>query len=372
MHAPRLVVTKAHSSLRDEAAAVAELVVQLNAADASAVLFFCSPHYDLVKLGRALAQAFPAPLAGCTTAGQIGEHGYVDGGITAVSLSSAELRVKPYLISSLTDSTQATEVGYRAAVDLVRGAPAKGFGLLLIDGLSNAEERIAAALSEALADIPVVGGSAADDLMNTRACVYYEGEFLSSVAVFVLFDTTLPFATFKVQHVVPGQQKLVITEADSEQRIVYEINGKQASLEYAARIGIDRALLDPEVCAANPLLLSTGGEHFVRGVRAVNPDGSLSFYCAVEVGLVLSLGTPISPLAALEAGFATIDQRVPQPAIVIGFDCVLRRREFERRGEQAAVGAFLASHQVVGFCTYGEQFDALHMNQTFAAVALGS
>jgi len=32
----------------------------------------------------------------------------------------------------------------------------------------------------------------------------------------------------------------------------------------------------------------------------------------------------------------------------------------------------LASHQVVGFCTYGEQFDALHMNQTFAAVALGS
>jgi hypothetical protein len=371
MDGSRLVVKQAHSRLVDEAAAVAELATQLQAANASLVLFFCSPRYDLAKLGQALAESFAVPLAGCTSAGQVGEHGYVDGGITAVSLSSTELHAKPYLISSLADSTEATEVGYQAAVELVRGSTRRGFGLLLIDGLSNAEERVAAALFEALADVPVVGGSAADDLTNTGTFVYYEGEFLRSAAVFVLFDTTLPFATFKVQHVTPGEKKLVITEADAEQRIVYEINGKPAAQEYAALAGIDLAALQPLVCAEHPLLLSVGGEHFVRGVRAVNSDGSLSFFCAIEVGLVLTLGQPGSALDALEAGFASISARVPDPTVVIGFDSFSRRREFERCGEEAAVGAFLAAHKVVGFCTYGEQFDALHVNQTFTAVALG-
>lgn len=371
MVSPRLIANQAHSTLSDEVEAVSELAARLDASRASIVLFFCSPRYDLPKLGRALAQAFTTPLAGCTTAGQIGQGGYVDGGITAVSLSSSELRATPYLISSLTNSTQATEIGYRAAVDLARGSASKGFGLLMIDGLSKAEERITAALFEALGDVPLVGGSAADDLTNSETFVYHDGRFVSSAAVFVMFDTTLPFAAFKVQHVVPGQRKLVITEADADQRIVFEINGKPAAQEYAAQIGIELAALEPFVCAEHPLLLTIAGEHFVRGVRAVNSDGSLSFYCAIEVGLVLTLGERGSPLEALRAGFASIAKRVPEPAVVLGFDCFSRRREFERRGEEAAVSAFLVDHRVVGFCTYGEQFDAQHVNQTFTALALG-
>jgi len=367
----RLTARQAHSALTDEAAAVAELAAQLDASHASVVLFFCSPHYELSKLARALSAAFPVPIAGCTTAGQIGASGYVDGGITAVSLSSSELRATPYLISSLADSRQATEVGYRVAVDLARSSSSKGFGLLLIDGLSNAEERTTAALFEALGDVPIVGGSAADDLTNTEASVYYDGEFLNAAAVFVMCDTTLPIAAFKVQHVVPGARKLVITEADAEQRVVFEINGKPAAREYAAQIGIDPTELDPFICAEHPLLLTIAGEHFVRGVRAVNPDESLSFYCAIEAGLVLTLGERGSPLEALRAGFESVAKRVPEPIVVLGFDCFSRRREFERRGEEAAVGAFLADHKVVGFCTYGEQFDAQHVNQTFTAVALG-
>lgn len=371
MEESRLIVKQAHSANGDETAAVLELSKQLDAAQASIVLFFCSPHYDLTKLGRAFAEAFSAPVAGCTSAGQIGLHGYVDGGITALSLTSAELQATPYLISSLTESTQATEVGYAAAVALSRRTSRKAFGLLLIDGLSNAEERVAAALFEALADVPVVGGSAADDLSSTGTFVYFEGRFRTAAAVFVLFDTTLPFTTFKVQHVAKGAQKLVITEADADRRLVHEINGKPAAREYAAQIGIDVAELEPFVCAEHPLLLSVAGSEFVRAIRAVNADGSLSFFCAVEPGLVLTLGEPVDALEALRAGFDRASARVPNPAVVIGFDCFSRRREFERRGEAQMVGDFLGSRNVVGFCTYGEQFDALHVNQTFTAVALG-
>ena len=371
MDSARLVVKQAHSMLGDEAAAALEVAAGLDASEASIVLFFCSPRYDLQKLGRALEGAIAAPVVGCTSAGQIDERGYVDGGITALSLTSSELLVTPYLIASLTGSTRATEVGYEAAVALARRSTRKAFGLLLIDGLSNAEERVVAALFEALGDVPLVGGSAADDSMNASTHVYFEGAFHPSAAVFALFETSLPFTTFKVQHVAATTRKLVITEADADLRVVREINGKPAALEYAAQVGVELEQLDALVCAQHPLLLGVEGEFFARGIRSVNEDGSLSFFCAVEAGLVLTLGEPVAALEALRSGFAQAEARVPNPAVVIGFDCFSRRREFEGRSEAPAIGALLASHRVVGFSTYGEQFDALHVNQTFTAVMLG-
>jgi len=358
--------------LSDEVAAVAELAAGLDVSAASIVLFFCSPRYDLQKLGQALQKAIAVPVVGCTAAGQIDERGYVDGGISALSLTSSELLATPYLISSLTGSAEATNVGYEAAVALARRSTRKAFGMLLIDGLSNAEERIVATLFEALGDVPLVGGSAADDLTNQRTDVYFQGAFHSSAAVFVLFDTSLPFTTFKVQHVAATLRKLVITDADADARLVREINGKPAAAEYAAQIGLPLAQLDPLVCAEHPLLLSAEGELYARGVRSVNQDGSLSFFCAVDTGLVLTLGEPIAALEALRVGFEKAEGRVPDPAVVLGFDCFSRRREFERLGEAPAVGRFLASHRVFGFCTYGEQFDSVHVNQTFTAIALGS
>jgi hypothetical protein len=51
------------------------------------------------------------------------------------------------------------------------------------------------------------------------------------------------------------------------------------------------------------------------------------------------------------------------------FDCVLRRLECEQHGLTDRVGALLAAHRAVGFSTYGEQFNGMHMNQTLVAVA---
>jgi hypothetical protein len=57
--------------------------------------------------------------------------------------------------------------------------------------------------------------------------------------------------------------------------------------------------------------------------------------------------------------------------LTIGCDCVLRRLELEGEGGVAEVGAFLREQQVLGFNTYGEQFNGMHINQTFTGVAIG-
>ena len=59
------------------------------------------------------------------------------------------------------------------------------------------------------------------------------------------------------------------------------------------------------------------------------------------------------------------------PELVLGCDCVLRRLETERSGIKEAIGQIFCDNNVVGFATYGEQFNAMHVNQTFTGIAIG-
>jgi hypothetical protein len=357
----------------DEDDAIAELCAELDVHGAAATLLFCSSHYDLEKLGRKIASAFSGPVAACTTSGQLGTNGFQKGGITAVSLTSNELRMEPFLISPLAEcQARAYEAAFAAMSGLLERGSDRAFGLVFVDGLSQSEERLASSLYQSLGNIPLIGGSAGDDLAFQATHVYHEGRFLRDAALFALFETTLPFSTFKVQHVLPSRHKLVVTMADPEQRIVHEINGEPAAEAYAETLGVELDELNSLLFSRNPVMLHIGGDHYVRSVKRVNPDRSLTFFCALEEGLVLTLGERGDPLSALKPGFADVRQRIGTPEIVLGCDCILRRLEFEHTGLDAAVGEFLAQNRVVGFSTYGEQYNAIYVNQTFSAVALSS
>jgi len=73
----------------------------------------------------------------------------------------------------------------------------------------------------------------------------------------------------------------------------------------------------------------------------------------------------------LRALFASIHAEIGPPELVIGFDCVLRNVEVEKRQLRQVAGRILAENNVVGFSSYGEQFAGMHVNQTFTGVAIG-
>ena len=56
---------------------------------------------------------------------------------------------------------------------------------------------------------------------------------------------------------------------------------------------------------------------------------------------------------------------------MLGFDCVLRRLDAENRQIRHEVDALYRKYHVVGFHTYGEQFNAMHLNQTLTGIAFG-
>lgn len=373
----RLSVKSAYSNALRPAQAVAELAAGLEQPDVKAVIFFCSSEYDLDELGEALRGSFACPVIGCTSAGEItASLGYLKNGIVGVSLCSDELSIHPRLIFPL--DTFGVNAAEALASDLRTSLKGGGgfdgekmFGLLLVDGLSMLEEQLIASIYNQLANVPVIGGSAGDDLHFREARVYWEGKFLSNAAVFTLFETTLPFKAFQTQHFEPTDTKLVITESNCATRTVMEINGGPAADEYAKAVGLEVTELTPQVFAAYPVMLKIGGEHYVRSIQKANPDGSLTFYCAIDNGLVLTVAKGKALLQNLKEHLDELRDELPNLKLVLGCDCILRRLELEQKDLIEDACDVLKDSTFVGFSTYGEQYNGIHVNQTLTGIALG-
>jgi len=342
------------------------------------VLFFCSAEYDLPALGDALQQYFGGVrLVGCTSAGEITAQGYSRSCVSAIGFDHRSFSIACELIDemerfSLIDAQQLVErLGSACRSNSL--APIKGhsFALTLLDGLSSREEQVLAALSAAFGSIPHFGGSAGDDNHLSDTHVYYDGRFHSGAAIVVLINTWLDFEVFTTHHILPNGEKLVVTRADSNGRRVFELNAEPAAEEYARLIGVPVAELDHRLFAAHPLAVRINEQYYVRSIQKVNDDLSLTFYCAVENGIVLTAMKPGPLMPNLEALFRRLEQRLGPPLLTIGCDCFLRRLEIEANGVSEQVSAFLRRQQVIGFNTYGEQFNGMHINQTFTGVAIG-
>ncbi|WP_028945176.1 nitric oxide-sensing protein NosP [Pseudomonas vranovensis] len=355
-----------------------ELASQLLHPHLGFVLFFCSASYDLPSLARALQQSFGGiRLAGCTSAGEITPQGYGRGCVTALGFDHRQFSIAAERIDAM---EQFSLFQAQAMVErLVTGcrsnslAPIKGhsFALTLLDGLSSREETVLAALSAALGDIPHFGGSAGDDNQLSHTHVYFEGAFHSGAAVVLLVNTGLDFEVFTTHHLEPRGEKLVVTRADRQLRRVHELNAEPAAEEYARLIGIPVSELDHRIFAAHPLAVRLNQRYYVRAIQQVHDDLSLSFYCAVENGIVLTAMRPGPMLANLHNLFDGLQQRLGPLLVTIGCDCFLRRLELDGSDNLAAVGTYLRSQQVLGFNSYGEQFNGTHINQTFTGVAIG-
>ena len=369
----------------DPRRAAVELHDAIAQADMAFVLVFCSPQYDLPLLGEALADVFGDTLViGCTTAGEITPAGYMTGSITGVSFPRSDFTA----VAERIDDLESFEISHAQA--LVRSLTAKrdaaspehspehrdtasgSFALLLIDGLSIREEPVVSSLYSALGDIPLFGGSAGDDLKFEQTWVLHDGRFHTDAAVLVLVDTVRRFSVFRTEHFVSSDQKMVVTEADPARRIVTEINAEPAGREYARMVGLEGEPLTSMIFAAYPVVVRVGGEYHVRSIQKVNDDESLTFFCAIDEGIVLTVAEGVDLVQNLENLFARLRDDVGEPELILGCDCILRSLEMEQKQIKHLVSKVLARNNVIGFCTYGEQFNAMHVNQTFTGVAIGA
>jgi hypothetical protein len=362
----------------DAAATAAALRRELPACDYAAVLVFFTPTLDPRDFAEALNAEFgDAPVYGCTTAGELGPEGMSEGGAVAIGFRASDFAVvaKPIAdIDAATLDALRRELGAaRAELAAVEGAAAgrNRFALLLVDGLCLHEEALVSIIGACLDDIQVVGGSAGDGMNFAATSVVFGGAARANSAVLLLFSTELAVRPFKCNSFEPTAVKFVVTEADIEKRIVRELNAEPAAKVYAGAVGVPESELNAYVFAAHPVIVRVGGDFYARSIQRANPDGSLTFFCAIDEGLVLTAAGRLDTLGVVEQMFADTEAEIGEVTAYIGFDCLHRRLDAEHRQIVRDMEELYRRHRVVGFNTYGEQFDSMHLNQTFSGVAIG-
>ncbi|MCT2398770.1 FIST N-terminal domain-containing protein [Novosphingobium mangrovi (ex Huang et al. 2023)] len=372
----RLVACTSHAD--DPGSAVAELVAGIAGRELAGGLLFCSQRYPRDELARELAEALPGvALVGCTSAGELTDRGYDTDSLLLIGFPASDFSMSALRFDDLDNFDPQQAQG--AIRQLVAGARldhgAAGdlhqVAMVFVDGLSHREEILTMTAQHALGDVQLIGGSSGDDLNFAKTGVFHEGRFHEDAAVIAVLTSRRPMHVFCANHYQPGPAKMVITEADPETRTVYEINAAPASEEYRRLAGSPAEKLDVHFFAAHPPMVRTGGQYHVRSIQSANPDGSLTFYCAIDTGVVLTIGEPVDRVAWLRDLFGKVGANVGEIDHIIGFDCVLNRLDAEDRQIARALSALYVENNVLGFNTYGEQFLAAHMNQTFSGLAIG-
>ena len=368
----------------DADAVARDLARGLDGRALAGAIVFCSHRFVRQPLAGAIARAVgDVPLVGCTSAGELSDRGYDEDCVVFIGFPAESFRMAVHCFDDLDHFDPASGArAIRAMAGLInRDALAvDGFAnqaaLFLVDGLSHREELLAMTVQEALGQTLLVGGSSGDGMLFRETGILVGDRFLTDAAVVVMLASRRPMHAFSAQHYVPGAEKMVVTAADPNARVVHEINARPAADEYrrvagGTSPGFVGEPLNSAFFAAHPPMVRAGGGHYVRAIQSVNPDGSLTFYCAIDSGVVLTVGQPLDRLSQLETLFDQIDSDVGGIDHVIAFDCVLNRIDAESRQLSGAVSQLYSRRGVVGFNTYGEQFRAAHINQTLSGLAIG-
>lgn len=371
-----MISTSAISYSKDPLEACIEIKAQFDLSLVTTIIFYCASSFDLSLLADAINSQFPDnECVGCTTAGEFNGGGYETDTIVAVGFHDSSFAIQSTLIENLSKfsilDAQKTINSLRESIAKKALAPldSHSFIFSLVDGLSAKEETFLTNLDTFTNGIPHFGGSAGAGLDGSKTHVFYDGKFRTSAAIVMFFNTRQKFSIFSVNHVNQCKSKLVVTDADARTRQVFEINGEPAASVYANLIGLKVEELDAEVFSLHPLAVKIGDDYYIRSIQQVNDAFySLSFYCAVDKGIVLNEVSLVDINKPLLDKLHTIRNSLGSPHMVMGCDCFLRRIASVSSGVFYKTQAIQSEFNLVGFNAFGEHINGLHLNQTFTGV----
>lgn len=372
----------AHPESTDPHAIAAELVEAFGRSP-GLVLYFASSEIDFPALARALARAFADSLVvGCTTCGEIGPAGCTIGRVSAFALGShanaravlfdrmTELKFD-HVVAEIDALVQA--IGERP--DIVLAQPERHVFVSLTDGLSGTEELLLAAIASAAPGVQLVGGSAGDDFRFASTWVAVGEQARQGGGALLLVEPGLPFLPFHLHHYVRDGEAMVVTGAEPARRRVSRIDGYPAVPLLARVAGFDEAELRADPVAA--LRARTvvfgfvaGPTMFMRSVMTVIGD-DLLLGGSLEEGTVIYLMRAGDLVDETHRGLAAALAAVEQPTSLLLFNCGGRMWEATSQGRVSELARAMLPIRGAGFTTYGEQFRAVHLNQTLTGLVFG-
>lgn len=315
-------------------------------------------------------------ICGCSTSGEVTPDGFTNSSTLVLLLPALHFTLSAMLIDEVSnrgmDSIAESARNHLQHFNRdVKPNPDHVFSMLFIDGLTYSEEAVTSALHRGLGNIPIIGGSAGDDLQFKGTTQLLQNHAYTNAAVVILLECRIPFLLFNEHNLIPTEHKLVVTDADPDKRLVREFNAEPAAVAYARAIGLNPEELNAMSFASHTVVVRVGGEYHCRAIRKVNPDLSLSFFCAIDKGLVLTVARSEGMVRSTRDAINRFEHHLGNISMMIGFDCIYRRLDAQHRNATGRIETLYTNKNFIGFNSYGEQYHSMHVNQTFTGVAFG-
>jgi len=345
--------------------AVQDLRAQVQGPSPKVVFFFASDSYEGATLSRQMQDAFPsACVVGCSTAGEIAGS-MLSGSVAAMFLGDDIVEDAAVAVVEKLSKGIDIQAAFRRLEDHFHAGPSawdfqKYVGVVLVDGLSGAEERLLEKLGDST-DVFFVGGSAGDDLKFKATHVYAGGVSSTDSAALLLLRLRKGFEIVKTQSFRPMGKTLTATEVDEPRRTVLAFNHKPALEAYAEALGIPSS----EAAARffeHPLGLMVDGEPFVRSPQRAD-GGSIVFYCQIKQGMELEVLEATDIVADTRQAIEARKAAMGEIRGLIDFQCILRTLQLRNEKRCAEYASIFDGIPSAGFSTYGEAYLG-HLNQT--------
>lgn len=377
------------SSHTSEKVAVQEILATIIDDDTRVIIYFASPLYNQATLASAFAEQLAVAMPGhnishfgCTTAGELSNYGFSHDTLVAMSINSQRIQVGLGIYEGITSSPMngGADALNRAALDLGTtleaikqkpGYSSNYFAFSLIDGLARVEEFVMLAMKGAAANIKIVGGSAADNMAFKHTVIHANGQTYTDAVLVALFETDLPFEIISTHHFVPTDTFFTVTNANSKERIVYEMDGDLASQVYAKHLGLSEEQLDDTVLHCNPVSIKQYGQYFLRSPMEILPDGSIRFACFIEYGEQVHLMQQCCLIETTREAMTNLQATLGTVTGMVCVNCAGRYSGIVANHLQEEITQILGFAPFIGFNSYGEQYNNLHMNQTLTLMAFG-
>jgi hypothetical protein len=330
------------------------------------LLFFASSKFAPQDISAEMQLSFTkSAVFGCSSSGEIVSGKMLKNSVVAMAFDSQTVQdVKVEVIEHLKEKVNvnkaffAFEKHFNLPVDEMD--PSKYVGIVLVDGLSGAEEKLIDRVGD-LTNVTFIGGSAGDDLKFESTHIFANGKSYTDAALLALVKPGVPFTFIKTQSFCDLGKKLVVTKANEATREVVEFNGKPAAQAYAEALGTSVSDATARFMH-NPVGLVIDGEPFVRSPQQIKGD-TMAFYCGVTEGMELSLLESTNIIEDTANALELAKEELGNISGVVNFNCILRTLELEQKGLTGQYGELFSNIPTIGFSTYGEQFIG-HINQT--------
>lgn len=318
------------------------------------IIFFC-PSEWIDEIGKSLSKNY---------INSIGSSSYKD--ITknysdyySVSFLGIEIEnVKLTLLKNIKDRI----ITYYKEVQSLKDIYIKDHSILLefTDGLSLAEESVLTVLTNELKDIPVIGGSAADngDFVETLVCI--NGECASNATAICMLTTPMKIDIYCENIYEPTDVRAIITNSDLFNRKINKINGQPALDYYCSTLNISKNNLQNQFIS-HPIARIVGDNYFITSIKDVD-NTDLNVYARSFKDSYISICNPIDYKSLWNK---KIKENQNKYLGGIFINCIFRTLLFENENTIKSFEKYLDSYgDFICMTSYGEQYNDSHANQT--------